>query len=65
MWDEQKTIKIGDMVHGLGGGITLDTPLGPLSFSTGRYFEISADPAKPQIGWGPMTFYISLGNPFM
>lgn len=65
VWDEQKTIKISDMVHGLGGGITLDTPLGPLSFSTGRYFEISADPAKPQIGWGPMTFYISLGNPFM
>ena len=65
VWDEQKTIRIGDMVHGLGGGITLDTPLGPLSFSAGRYFEISADPINPQIGWGPMTFYISLGNPFM
>lgn len=65
VWNEQKTIKISDMKQGIGGGITLDTPLGPLTFAVGRYFELSnVSNLDPTIGWGPMTYYLSIGNSF-
>lgn len=65
VWNGQKTIKLSDMIQGIGGGITLTTPLGPLTFALGRYFELSKVASfSPVIGWGPMTYYISIGNSF-
>lgn len=61
-WQRIEAIKVSQMNHGVGGGITLSTPLGPISLSAGRAFKLYKEP-NAGIGWGPLFFYFSLGNP--
>ncbi|HLP18388.1 MAG TPA: patatin-like phospholipase family protein [Bacteroidota bacterium] len=60
-WPEPKNIRLNDMQHGIGGGISIDTPLGPATMSIGRSFHIRQDIPKSPFTWGSIETYFSLG----
>ncbi|MGE5315115.1 MAG: patatin-like phospholipase family protein [Acidobacteriota bacterium] len=63
-WPETRNIRLNDMQHGLGGNISIETPLGPATISIGRSFHIHEDGASAsQLVWGPLVTYFSLGYP--
>lgn len=59
IWENPENIRIGDMNHGLGLTVGIDTPVGPARFSIGRSFFFLDDPAA--IGWGPVLLYFAIG----
>jgi NTE family protein len=63
VWPEPKNIQLSAMQHGIGGSISVDSPLGPVSFSVGRSFFIRQDLPKTPMAWGPMVTYFSVGYP--
>jgi len=63
VWQKQETIKISDMKHGFGFGLTLATPIGPVSVAAGRAFRIYSVPS-PDIGLGPVHVYLNIGHSF-
>jgi NTE family protein len=63
VWPEPKNIRLNDMQHGIGGGISIDTPLGPATMSIGRSFHIRQDVPQSPISWGPLVTYFSIGFP--
>jgi len=63
VWPEPENIRFIDMQHGIGGGLSIDSPLGPLSLSAGRSFFFRQDVPRTATAWGPMVMYFSLGYP--
>jgi predicted acylesterase/phospholipase RssA len=63
VWPEAKNIRLIDMQHGVGGGISIDSPLGPVTLSVGRSFFLRQDIPKTPLAWGPMVSYFSIGYP--
>lgn len=63
VWQKQETIKISDMKHALGFGVTFATPIGPVDVSAGRAFKLFSVP-KPGVGLGPVHVYLSIGHSF-
>lgn len=59
IWANPEQIRIGDMQHGLGISIGLDTPVGPALFSVGRRFYFLDNPAAA--AWGNVLAYFSIG----
>jgi NTE family protein len=59
VWGKPEQIKFGDLKHGIGGGIALDTPLGPAKFSMGRSFYFSKK--INNVMWGPILLYFRIG----
>lgn len=63
VWQKQETIKISDMKHALGFGITFATPIGPVNISAGRAFKLFTVP-NPGAGLGPVHIYLNIGHSF-
>ncbi|MCX6141065.1 MAG: patatin-like phospholipase family protein [Candidatus Kapabacteria bacterium] len=59
IWENPEYIRIGDMNHGIGLTIGVDTPIGPARFSVGRSFHFLDDPAA--VAWGPLLAYFAIG----
>ncbi len=62
-WPEPQNIRIVDMQHGIGGSLSIDSPLGPVTLAIGRSFIIQQDVPKTPFAWGPVLMYFSLGYP--
>ncbi|OGU77311.1 MAG: hypothetical protein A2V93_11730 [Ignavibacteria bacterium RBG_16_34_14] len=60
-WEEQEQIRFKDLKHGIGGTISLETPIGPADFSIGRSFLFVKDLPDNPISWGDVLFYFSIG----
>jgi predicted acylesterase/phospholipase RssA len=63
VWAEPKSMRLEDMQHGIGGGISIDSPIGPVSLTVGRSFIIQQNLPKSPVAWGPMVSYFSIGYP--
>lgn len=63
-WQKPSQIRLGDLEHGLGFSVGLDTPIGPANFSIGRSFTFNRPTAPNLINVGPVVAYFSLGYPF-
>jgi NTE family protein len=61
VWEIQEQIKFKNLKHGIGFGISLDTPIGPADFALGRSFLFTKDLPKNPISWGDVQFYFSIG----
>lgn len=59
IWANPENIRIGDMQHGLGLTLGVDTPVGPAMLSLGRRFYFLDNPAA--VAWGPVLAYFSVG----
>jgi len=59
IWEIPEEIRISDLQHGIGGTVSLDTPIGPASFSVGRRFRFLSDPN--QVAWGALLGYFDIG----
>ncbi len=62
VWALPNEIKFNQFTHGIGGGISFDTPVGPANFSLGKSFYFIKNPNG--IAWGPLTGYFSIGLKF-
>ncbi|HSL87995.1 MAG TPA: patatin-like phospholipase family protein [Ignavibacteriaceae bacterium] len=60
-WEIQEQIKFKNLKHGIGIGISLDTPIGPAEFALGRSFIFVKDIPENPISWGDVQFYFSIG----
>jgi outer membrane protein assembly factor BamA len=61
VWEIQEQIKFKNLKHGIGFGISLDTPIGPADFALGRSFLFTKDLPENPISWGDIQFYFSIG----
>lgn len=63
MWEKEEKIKIKDLRHSIGIGISFDTPIGPADFALGRSFLLEKDIliGGGPVTWGPVIFYFSIG----
>lgn len=59
IWAQSEFIRIGDMQHGIGTTVGIDTPVGPALLSLGRRFYFLDQPAA--IAWGPLLAYFAIG----
>lgn len=59
IWAQPEFIRIGDMQHGIGTTVGIDTPVGPALLSLGRRFYFIDQPAA--IAWGPLLAYFAIG----
>lgn len=59
IWTFPERVKFQSLRHGIGSGLTLDTPLGPAGISLGRSFYFIQDPAA--VVWGDFILYFSIG----
>lgn len=58
-WATPTEIRVSQLRHGIGMGISLDTPLGPASFSAGKSFYFLKNPNGAALG--PLLVYFSIG----
>ncbi len=61
-WIVQEQIRFKDLKHGIGGTLSLDTPIGPMDFSVGRSFIISKGLKEGSFVWGDVLFYFTIGH---
>lgn len=59
VWPNPETIQFQDLIHGVGAGIALDTPIGPAKLSAGNAFRFLKNPYT--VAWGPIKLYFSIG----
>jgi NTE family protein len=57
-------LKFKNFLHGIGGEIAFDTPIGPAMFGAGRSFYFSRNLPNNPIQCGPLLFYFCLGYQF-
>ncbi|MDA0987099.1 MAG: patatin-like phospholipase family protein [Bacteroidetes bacterium] len=62
VWVRRTEIKLKDFYHGFGGGISIDSPIGPASILFGRAFYLPDDITKPTV-LGQVLVYLSIGYP--
>jgi NTE family protein len=60
-WEVQSQIKFKNLRHGIGGIVSLDTPIGPAEFAIGRSFLIKRKIPDNIFSWGEVFFYFSIG----
>lgn len=65
IWPQREDIRLKDFHHGIGLGISLDTPLGPANLSVGRSFYIRRDLLDQPFTLGPVVGYFSFGYPIL
>lgn len=63
IWDQEEKIKLGDLRHAVGIGLSFDTPIGPADFALGRSFLFVKNniSGANSLSWGPVAFYFSIG----
>jgi len=54
-------IKFSNFRHALGGGVAINTPIGPAVFSVGKSFYFGKDLPDNPIQQGPLLFYFQIG----
>jgi NTE family protein len=54
-------LKFKNFIHGIGGEIAFDTPIGPAMFGAGKAFFLSRSLPENPLQQGPLLFYFSLG----
>ncbi len=64
IWTEREQIRFKDFRHGIGGTLSLDTPIGPADFSVGKSFNFRNLLPDNSISWGETFFYFSIGYNF-
>ena len=65
IWPQREDIRLKDLHHGIGFGLSLDTPIGPASISIGRSFYIRSDLLNQPVTLGPIVTYLSWGFPIL
>jgi outer membrane protein assembly factor BamA len=58
VWQKQSQVKLADIAVGLGAGVAVVTPVGPIRFDLAR--NVTAPPE----GLPRTVFHVSVGNPF-
>ncbi len=59
VWGKPEMIKFEALKHGIGVGVSLDTPIGPATLSLGKAFRFLKNPYA--ISTGPLQAYFSIG----
>jgi NTE family protein len=54
-------LKFKNFIHGVGGELAFDTPIGPAMFGAGKSFFLSRNLPDNPVQQGPLLFYFSLG----
>ena len=62
VWPTRESLKLKDFYHGFGGGLSIDSPIGPASLILGRSFYIPSEIGKPLV-LGQLQVYLSIGYP--
>lgn len=65
IWPQREDIRLRDFHHGIGVGLSLDTPIGPANFSIGRSFYLKTELLGQPFTLGPIVGYFSLGYPIL
>jgi NTE family protein len=54
-------LKLNTFIHGIGGELALDTPIGPAIFGGGKAFYFSRDLPQNPVQQGPFLLYFTIG----
>lgn len=60
-WEIPEQIKFGDLRHGAGLALCLDTPIGPADLAIGKSFLFLTQNGATYTKWGPANLYFSIG----
>jgi len=61
IWGTPEEIRLKDFKHGIGGGLSFDTPIGPMEMSVGRSFFLQKELLEHPLSSGPVVVYFSIG----
>ena len=61
IWTAPAEVRLVDLRHGIGAGLALDTPIGPVEFSVGRSFFFRKELLNNPVSLGPWLAYFSIG----
>jgi NTE family protein len=64
IWTAPAEVRLVDLRHGIGMGIALDTPIGPVELSLGQSFFFRKEFFDNPVSLGPLLGYFSFGYPF-
>ncbi|MCX6134698.1 MAG: patatin-like phospholipase family protein [Ignavibacteriales bacterium] len=64
IWPAPAAVRLVDLRHGVGIGVALDTPVGPVQFSLGQSFFVRKEFLDTPISRGPLLGYFSIGYAF-
>ncbi|MBM4168680.1 MAG: hypothetical protein FJ215_05935 [Ignavibacteria bacterium] len=64
IWGTPEEIRLKDLRHGIGGGLSLDTPIGPVEMSVGQSFYLQKELLEHPLSFGPVVVYFSIGYSF-
>lgn len=54
-------LKFNTFIHGVGGELALDTPIGPAVFGAGKAFFLSRNLPENPLQQGPLLLYLTIG----
>jgi outer membrane translocation and assembly module TamA len=54
-------LKFKNFIHGIGGEVGFDTPIGPAMFGAGKSFFLSRNLPDNPLQEGPLLFYFRIG----
>lgn len=64
IWPAPAAVRIVDLRHGVGAGLALETPVGPVEFSVGQSLFFRKEFLDTPISRGPLLGYFSIGFAF-
>ena len=64
IWPAPAAIRLANLRHGVGLGIALDTPIGPVEFALGQSFYFRKEILENPLSLGPLLGYFSIGYAF-
>jgi outer membrane protein assembly factor BamA len=64
IWPAPAAIRLANLRHGVGLGIALDTPIGPVEFALGQSFYFRKEILETPLSLGPLLGYFSIGYAF-
>ncbi len=64
IWPAPAAVRLVDLRHGIGAGLALETPIGPVEFSLGQSLFFRREILDNPISRGPLLGYFSIGYAF-
>ncbi len=64
IWLEPAAVRLANLRHGIGLGVALDTPIGPIEFALGQSFYFRKEILDNPLSLGPLLGYFSIGYAF-
>lgn len=64
IWPAPAEVRLGNLRHGIGLGVALDTPIGPVEFAMGQSFYFRKEILDNPLSLGPLLGYFSIGYAF-